>query len=155
MPGIPGPLKILFKRRAILSDEDLELLEFPQTINRGQSGSSVSVDDTPLSETDSSSTSSFSTNATMDDIPGTGRTIDTYLYQPLGRKIERFAMRYNTYKVPPLQILAFFKLQPVVYHSFYWYDGDRLSDVMEDIAVHKSHGSTMTAGLKSLVRQSR
>ena len=39
-------------------------------------------------EDDTSSISSFSTNATMDNIPGTGRTLDMHFYQPVGRAIE-------------------------------------------------------------------
>ena len=37
--------------------------------------------------------SSFSTMATMDDNPGTGRVIDKYAIQPLTKKLERFVGR--------------------------------------------------------------
>ena len=36
---------------------------------------------------------SFSTMATMDDNPGTGRVIDKYAIQPLTKKLERFVGR--------------------------------------------------------------
>lgn len=35
---------------------------------------------------------SMSTLATIDDIPGTGRSIDKYVYQPIGRSIERLLL---------------------------------------------------------------
>ena len=60
---------------------------------------------------DSSSIISASTNATMDDNTGAGRTIDKHFYQPAGRAIERFAfkigMRFNICHPPPVQILRF------------------------------------------------
>lgn len=42
---------------------------------------------------DSSSVSSFSTTATMNDNPGAGYTIDKYFYQPVGRRVERLLSR--------------------------------------------------------------
>ena len=67
-------------------------------------------------ENDTSSISSCSTNATMDNIPGTGRTIDMYLFQPVGRAIEKFALkiaiRLNICHPSPAQILRFFQLSP-------------------------------------------
>lgn len=42
---------------------------------------------------DANSISSFSTNATADDLPGPGRCIDSFFYQPVGRMLERFAMK--------------------------------------------------------------
>ena len=65
---------------------------------------------------DTSSISSCSTNATMDNIPGTGRTLDMCFYQPVGRAIERFALkiaiRLNICDPSPAQILRFFELSP-------------------------------------------
>lgn len=47
--------------------------------------------------------STFSTMATQTDIPGTGRVIDKYVFQPAGRKIEAFiggiVRRMSTRKV--------------------------------------------------------
>lgn len=37
-----------------------------------------------------------STTDTTDDIPGTGRIIDKYFYQPVGRRIERWIMNIKT-----------------------------------------------------------
>ena len=67
-------------------------------------------------EDDASSINSCSTNATMDNIPGTGRTLDTHFYQPVGRAIEKFALkiaiRLNICHPSPAQILRFFQLSP-------------------------------------------
>ena len=67
-------------------------------------------------EDDTSSISSFSTNGTMDNIPGTGRTLDMRFYQPVGRAIEKFALkiaiRLNICHPSPAQILRFFQLFP-------------------------------------------
>lgn len=42
---------------------------------------------------DTSSVSSFSTTATMDNNPGAGLSVDKYFYQPVGRKLEKIASR--------------------------------------------------------------
>ena len=69
-------------------------------------------------EDDTSSISSCSTNATMDNIPGTGRTLDMCFYQPVGRAIEKFALkiaiRLNICHPSPTQILRFFRLYCLV-----------------------------------------
>ena len=45
--------------------------------------------------------SSFSTMATMDDNPGTGRALDKYVIQPLAKKLERRVGRaFGTHFVP-------------------------------------------------------
>ena len=73
-------------------------------------GTSAYIED----KDDTSSISSFSTNATMDNIPGTGRTLDMCFYQPVGRAIEKFALkiaiRLNICHPSPAQILRFFRL---------------------------------------------
>ena len=40
------------------------------------------------------SVESFSTTATVDNNPGTGRALDMYFFQPLRWRIERLAMRF-------------------------------------------------------------
>ena len=100
-------------------DKDLNrMLEFadmfgPNHFDTGRNASystSAYIED----EDDTSSISSLSTNATMDNIPGTGRTIDMRFYQPVGRAIEKFAlkmaMRLNICHPSPAQILRFFDL---------------------------------------------
>ena len=82
-------------------------------------GTSAYIED----EDDASSISSCSTNATMDNIPGTGRTLDMHFYQPVGRAIEKFALkiaiRLNTCHPSPAQILRFFRLSSALQ---IWYD---------------------------------
>lgn len=63
---------------------------------------------------DTSSISSVSTNATMDNIPGTGRIIDTYLYQFFGRMLERFIFRISMANLPPDRILEFLRVDEEV-----------------------------------------
>lgn len=48
-----------------------------------------------------------SSNATMDNIPGTGRTIDTYVYQFFGRKLERFIFRGSMATLSPDRIFQY------------------------------------------------
>lgn len=58
-------------------------------------------------EDDSSSISSFSTTTTADNIPGAGRTVDMFFYQPVGRWIERLAMRLAISSLNPDQISCY------------------------------------------------
>ena len=105
-------------------------------------------------EDDTSSISSFSTNATMDNIPGTGRTLDMCFYQPVGRAIERFALevaiRLNICHPSPAQILRFLGLDPTFW---IWIDkDDKPSDVIARISAVKP---TAVPGVLSLVQQSQ
>ena len=102
---------------------------------------------------DSSSISSCSTNATMDNIPGTGRTIDMRFYQPVGRAIEKLALkvaiRLNICHPSPTQILRFFGLSPDVY----WRGEVRKpSDAIARISAERP---THARGILSLVQQSQ
>ena len=114
-------------------------------------GTSAYIED----EDDTSSISSFSTNATMDNIPGTGRTIDMCFYQPVGRAIEKFALkiaiRLNICHPSPAQILRFLGLGP------WWsghlnYEAKKLSDVIADISALEP---SAVPGILSLVEQSQ
>ena len=101
------------------NDKDLKrLLEFDDVFGLSQydtgwnasHGTNAYIEDVD----DTSSISSCSTNATMDNIPGTGRTIDMCFYQPVGRAIEKFALkiaiRLNIFSPSPAQILRFLRL---------------------------------------------
>ena len=118
-------------------------------LGRGVSYGSAYIED----EDDASSISSCSTNATMDNIPGTGRTLDMCFYQPVGRAIEKFALkiaiRLNICHPSPTQILRFFGLSPDVY----WHiEVTKPSDVIARIsAVQPTH----SRGILSLVQQSQ
>ena len=86
-------------KRPTFIDRDLGLLTEFQEMTAIWSHSNdsafieeVSGDERVDIDSDKESFSSISTNATMDNIPGTGRTIDIYFYQPVGRVIEKFAL---------------------------------------------------------------
>ena len=113
----------------------------------------VSEDERMDVDSDAESISSVSTNATMDDIPGTGRTIDKYFYQPVGRAIERFApkitMRFNFGHPSPAQILCVLRLSP----DLIWLsNAKKPRDVMDSISVKRP---SAVPGILSLVHQSQ
>ena len=103
-------------------------------------------------EDDTSSINSFSTMATMDNIPGTGRTLDMCFYQPVGRAIEKFALkiaiRLNICHPSPAQILRFLGLLDDVCFGMV----KKPSDV---IAVISAAQPSAVPGILSLVRQSQ
>ena len=103
-------------------------------------------------EDDASSINSCSTNATMDNIPGTGRTLDMCFYQPVGRAIEKFALkiaiRLNICHPSPAQILRFFELEK----GAYWRQVSKPSDVIDRISAKQP---THARGILSLVKQSQ
>ena len=145
-------------KRPKFNDKDLKRLsEFDDVFGISQYdtgwnasyGTSAYIED----EDDTSSISSCSTNATMDNIPGTGRTIDMCFYQPVGRAIEKFALkiaiRLNICHPSPAQILRFFRLSPDVY----WHmEVTKPSDVIARISAVKP---TAVPGVLSLVQQSQ
>lgn len=104
---------------------------------------------------DSNSVSSFSTTATADNLTGTGRTVDTYIFQPMGRRVERFAMRITIASLDPTRIAQYIEAD---FTSFSPYFGDqrtlRLNDVIASLCRHRN-GSTVVAGLKGLVKQTQ
>ena len=103
---------------------------------------------------DTSSISSFSTNATMDNIPGTGRTIDMRFYQPVGRAIEKFALkaaiRLNICPPSPAQILCFFRLSP-----YMWWESEVVRKPSDVIARISAEQPMHARGILSLVQQSQ
>ena len=105
-------------------------------------------------EDDTNSISSFSTNATMDNIPGAGRTLDMRFYQPVGRAIEKFALkiaiRLNVCHPSPAQILRLLGLAP---GYELWHDEVmKPSDVINLISVKRP---SAVPGILSLVQQSQ
>ena len=103
---------------------------------------------------DTNSISSCSTNATMDNIPGTGRTLDMCFYQPVGRAIEKFALkvaiRLNICHPSPAQILRFFRLSPL--RDLWLFEDKKSSDVIADISAEEP---LAVPGILSLVHQSQ
>ena len=104
---------------------------------------------------ETSLTNSYSTEATMDNLPGPGRTIDTYFYQPVGRAIEKFTLkigiRLNICHPSPAQILRYFLETEVGLLA--WYDPVKgLSFVMKLVSDKlPSH----CPGVLSLFKQSQ
>ena len=130
-------------------DDMFSLSQYNAGWNTGY-GTSAYIED----EDDASSISSFSTNATMDNIPGTGRTIDMCFYQPVGRAIEKFALkiaiRLNICHPSPAEILRFFQLSPYLY---YWFsECKKPSDVIADISAERP---STVPGILSLVEQAQ
>lgn len=95
---------------------------------------------------DTNSMWSISTNSTMDNIPGTGRTIDTYFYQFFGRKIERLIFRISIAHLSPDRIL-----------HFLWVDNIAFPDSRFSLShtIYVIRNDVQVAGLKSLVKQSQ
>ena len=142
-------------------DKDLKrLLEFndifvPNNSDTGwiaSHGTSAYIEDVD----DASSISSFSTNATMDNIPGTGRTLDMCFYQPVGRAIEKFALkiaiRLNICHPSPAQIVRFLGLPLPGLLSVSDYDIVKPSDVIARISAEQP---MRARGILSLVQQSQ
>ena len=102
---------------------------------------------------DARSVESFSTTATVDNNPGTGRALDMYFFQPLGRRIERLAMRFTIRHLHPQRIEAF--IDGEISYSRWLGPKLALSDVLQWIDEFRSSGPTVVAGLKSLVRQAQ
>ena len=95
---------------------------------------------------------SFSTTATADDNPGTGRVLDTYFFQPIGRRIERLAMRFTIRYLHPRRIEAFMSRGIGCYP---WFAPKlTLSHTLREIDGYWS-GPTFVSGLKSLVQQAQ
>ena len=113
-------------------------------------GTSAYIED----EDGTSSISSCSTNATMDNIPGTGRTIDMCFYQPVGRAIEKsalkIAIRLNICHPSPAQILCVLGLPSL--HELWLFVGKKPRDVIADISAEEP---SIVPGILSLVQQSQ
>ena len=69
-------------------DDAVEDLSIPEDINKDTCGECHwwDVESVP-------SSNSTDSTCTVDDNPGTGRTVDKYVYQPLGRKLERMMFK--------------------------------------------------------------
>ena len=104
---------------------------------------------------DTRSIETFSTTATVDDNPGTGRVLDKYFYQPAGRGIERLALRFTIRYLHPWRISEF--LNVFARDCFHVDLEERftLETTLHYSDSSGSRGSTTVAGLKSLVRQAQ
>ena len=157
----PNPWAVKYRKakRPKFNDKDLNrMVEFADMFGlnhfdtrwNASHGTSAYIED----EDDTSSISSFSTNATMDNIPGTGRTIDMRFYQPVGRAIEKFALkiaiRLNICHPSPAQILRFLRLSSL--RDFWFFEDKKSSDVIADIS---AEDPSAVPGFLSLVHQSQ
>ena len=101
---------------------------------------------------DTGSIETFSTNATVDDNPGTGRVLDKYFYQPAGRRIERLALRFTIRYLHPWRISEFLSALRGIGLSE---PQQTLDESLRHFSRLGSIGSTVVSGLKSLVRQAQ
>lgn len=100
---------------------------------------------------DGMSVSSFSTNATMDNIPGPGRMLDK-VYQILGRKVEWGIFSTSISSLHPNRILQFL----YDYDEPYWFHAANALPLEDALAeVYNEKGSAAVAGLRSLMRQAQ
>lgn len=151
----------LFKNAWNRPDKNLKYLE-ASNFDDGRPFFGGYIEDTEHEDGDDDgdtwSISTVSTNATMDNNPGTGRIIDVCIYQFLGRKIERFATRISISLLSPAEIfrsLAYVRSNvgvPAIPHNLSW--------AIDRISCFPQHSlpcepGACLAGLKSLVRQSQ
>lgn len=104
---------------------------------------------------DGLSISSVSTNATADNIPGTGRVIDKWIYQFFGRKIERLANQFSMSRLDPATIV-----QCLGDGTVQWFHvaPRSMRTCIKFIYMYSEHpggGGVEVAGLKSLARQAQ
>ena len=160
-PLIISNLRIGGRRRAKrpkFKNKDLKLLEEFDVVlgmNHNVIGWSASYRSAYVEDVDdTSSMSSLSTMATMDNNPGAGLTIDKYFYQPVGRAIEklalRVAIRLNICHPSPAQILRIVGLNPA---NFIWTGRVEKPNVV--IASISAEHPTHIPGILSLVEQSQ
>lgn len=108
-----------------------------------------------LSDDDTNSITSHSTNSTVDDNPGTGRLMDKFLYQALGRKLERVIFRIRIRSLPPARISGYFEeITGLGSDCIYRAHLDDLRDCVN--CFHKGeHTQSAIYGLKCLVKQTQ
>ena len=102
---------------------------------------------------DARSIESFSTTATVDDNPGTGRVLDTYFFQPAGRGFERLAMRFTIRHLHPSRIEAF--ITGGIPGLSWFHNKFTISIALQNIDLEYFSVPTVISGLKSLVRQAQ
>lgn len=105
---------------------------------------------------DGDSMISISTMETVDDQPGTGRSIDTYVYQPAGRWIERLAVRFTIASLHPARIEQYIEADYINYGPLFsdkWLSHSNLL-IFALCSTHQK-GLTVLAGMKGLVKQTQ
>ena len=143
-----------FKKRKPNLAEDIDFL-WPGVGAYGQSAGGAYIeawdpDEDSGRNEDTSSISTYSTNATADDLPGPGRLLDKYIYQRGGRIIERFVTKWNMATLHPAYIVRYLYPLPV---SRFLTLGEKLETIIFNIETF--HGPAVVAGLNSLVQQTQ
>lgn len=91
MPKVLESISRRFRKSSNGVNDNLEYLlsDWGPTGDFLESRGHIAHSDADVDSDSAGSTCSFSTNATVDDNPGPGRLVDKYVYQRLGRKIEK------------------------------------------------------------------
>lgn len=142
MPKLLSRIKAPFKKRREHSDIKYLQITDPRSFNNRHRYWENGDDDD-----DTCSILTVSTNATMGNIPGTGRLIDTYLYQFFGRKLERFIFRVSMATLSPDRIVQY--LWKVNNDGHFLPYDIPLSDIIDGFSKDK------LSGLKGLVKQTQ
>lgn len=132
-----------------------------KTLSSKKRTGSEDIDDIAIQSTtatagagDSISVNTFSTTATGNNLPGAGRSIDSYIYQPVGRRIERLAMRFTISSLHPARIAQYIEADQTNYAPEF-NDVWSLNDIYVNLSKAYRNGSTVVAGMKGLVKQSQ
>lgn len=104
---------------------------------------------------DTTSLSSHSTNSTVDDNPGTGRLMDKYFYQALGRKFERLIFRIKLPILPPARISGYFEGLLGPGYGISQATKTQTNDLRRCISYFRKDRRTCIYGLKCLVKQTK
>ena len=133
-----------FKKRKPNLEEDIDFL-WPGVGAYGQSAGGAYIEAWDSGEDggrneSTSSISTYSTNATTDDLPGPGRLLDKYIYQRGGRIIERFVMKWNMSTLHPAHIVRY--LSPYPTSSTYLIGGQLESIIF---GIENIHGPAVVA----------
>ena len=146
-------------KRPKFKGKDLKrMAEFENVLGTGHyyPGYSANYGSAYIEDQDDTGTiSSFSTTATMDDNPGAGLTVDKYFYQPVGRAIEKFAlkiaMRLNICPPSPAQII---RVLGMISRNNIFY-GDARKKPGDVIARISAVRPSAVPGILTLVQQSQ
>lgn len=107
-------------------------------------------------DSDKTSIESFSTMATMDNNPGTGRIMDMYIYQYFGKKVEKWINRMKLPYLPPETVLQHI-------NEMFSSNGFDMLDDLQQYPINSSvesisglqFGSDVIYGLKTMIRRAK
>lgn len=145
-------IRRIFKRRSLRIDEEAKYMNLDWDRDRSFSGA-WDKETEFVDYDDARTVSSFSTNATMDDIPGPGRILDKCIYQYFGRKVERLAFRLSISYLHPNKICQYLWVNNENCMPYGSRNPRPLGEVINNI--YEFEGSACVSGLKSLVKQAQ